>query len=89
MEKKETTLYRQCLLDSDLLYRGALYRLICYTEVPFKAGLTVYIFICYLDIFALISQSDIVRMPVAMNWLILKIIGQCDAKHIMTLPIKK
>jgi hypothetical protein len=30
-----------CPLYNELLYRGALYTMICYIEVPFKAGLTV------------------------------------------------
>ena len=41
-----------------------------------------------LDIFSLISQNDIVNNN-KLTLSILKIIGQCDVKHIMRLSIKK
>jgi hypothetical protein len=43
-------------------------------------------FIGYLDNFLLISHSDIVSIY-KLN-LMLKIIGQCDFKHIMMIPMK-
>ena len=51
-----------------------------------NACLNNIIFISNLDIFSLISPSDIVGIKEMTR--ILKIIGQCDVKHIMTVPIK-